>query len=147
VALAVGAAASLGGALALGGIAGPPNGPQLKVTGAYIPQPVLSDMAAGYLTVTNTGGTDAKLTSVTSDLSADITMHTTMNDQMRPVSSFNVPAGGKLTLSLGGRHLMLMNLTHKPVVGEKVSLVLHFGKTRTIEVQVRVKPATYRPKG
>lgn len=122
------------------------KGPRLSVSGAYIPQPVLADMAAGYFTVTNTGDTDAELTSVSSDLAADITMHTTSDNRMRKVNSLTVPAGGQLTLSSGGNHLMLMDLTHKPVAGDKVSMELHFAKAGPIGVQVPVEPAGYRPK-
>ncbi|MEK8171653.1 hypothetical protein NKH77_26230 [Streptomyces sp. M19] len=31
------------------------DGPRLSVSGAYLPRPPMTDMAAGYLTVTNTG--------------------------------------------------------------------------------------------
>ncbi|MFI2298242.1 copper chaperone PCu(A)C [Actinacidiphila glaucinigra] len=124
---------------------GPPAGPELKVSGAYIPQPALADMAAGYFTVANTGGRDARLTSVTSDLSGDITLHSTEGNRMRRVTSFTVPAGGRLTLALGGSHLMLTDLEHKPVPGERVSLRLHFDDADTIDVRVPVKPAGYRP--
>jgi copper(I)-binding protein len=142
------ALAAAAGMLALAGCSATgSSAPQLKVSGAYIPQPVLADMAAGYFTVTNTGGTDAKLTSVTSSFAGDITMHTTKSDQMLQVNAFTVPADGKLTLSLGGNHLMLMDLKRKPVVGDKVSLELHFAKGAPIDVQVPVKPPTYRPEG
>ncbi|MDF9814302.1 copper chaperone PCu(A)C [Streptomyces sp. SPB162] len=123
------------------------KGPRLSVTGAYIPQPVMADMAAGYFTVTNTGDTDAELTSVSSDLAADITLHATAENRMRKVSSLTVPAGGRLTLSNGGNHLMLTELTHKPVAGDKVSMQLHFATADPIGVTVPVEPAGYRPKG
>lgn len=122
------------------------KGPRLSVSGAYIPQPVLGDMAAGYFTVTNTGDADAELTSVSSDLAADITLHTTTENRMRKVSSLTVPAHGRLTLSNGGNHLMLRELTHKPVAGDKVSMELHFATADPIGVTVPVEPAGYRPK-
>jgi copper(I)-binding protein len=119
---------------------------ELRVSGAYIPQPALADMAAGYFTVTNTGGTDATLTSVTSSFAASITMHSTTDGRMRTADSFDVPAGGKLVLSLGGNHLMLMDLKRKPLAGEKVSLKLHFSDADPITVPVPVKPAGYQPR-
>jgi copper(I)-binding protein len=121
------------------------SGAQLKVSGAYIPQPALADMAAGYLTVTNSGGADATLTSVTSAFAGSITMHSTTDGRMRTADSFTVPAGGRLVLSLGGNHLMLMDLKHKPLAGEKVSLELHFRGADAISVPVPVKPAGYQP--
>ncbi|MFI9103880.1 copper chaperone PCu(A)C [Streptomyces fildesensis] len=148
------ATVALAGSLALAGCSSASDasahagakGPKLSVSGAYIPQPVMADMAAGYFTVTNTGDTDAELTSVSSDLAADITMHTTTDNRMRKVNSLTVPAGGRLTLSSGGNHLMLMELTHKPVAGDKVSMELHFATTGPIGVTVPVEPTGYRPK-
>lgn len=139
--------AILGLALALGlsGCAGS-SAPRLKVSGAYVPQPPLADMAAGYLTVTNTGDAAAELTSVTSDLAAAITLHSVDGNRMRDVTSFTVPARGKLTLARGGNHLMLAELQHKPTVGDKVSMELHFDGAGPIGVQVPVEPTTYRPK-
>ncbi|MDX3076433.1 copper chaperone PCu(A)C [Streptomyces sp. NPDC088354] len=122
-----------------------PDGPELRVSGAYIPQPALADMAAGYFTVTNTGDRDARLTSVTSDLAGEVTLHSTAGNAMRRVTSFTVPAGGRLVLGLGGNHLMLMKLTHKPVAGEEVSVELRFDDADPIDVRVPVKPAGYRP--
>ncbi|MFF3563913.1 copper chaperone PCu(A)C [Streptomyces sp. NPDC002574] len=141
------AAAALALGLGLGATAcgSSSGGPELEVSGAYIPQPALADMAAGYFTVTNSGDRDARLTSVTSDLAGEVTMHSTAGNAMRRVPSFTVPAGGRLTLGLGGNHLMLMKLTHKPVAGEEVSVELHFDDTDTIDVRVPVKPAGYRP--
>lgn len=148
------ATVALAGSLALAGCSSASDasahavtkGPKLSVSGAYIPQPVMADMAAGYFTVTNTGDTDAELTSVSSDLAADITMHTTTDNRMRKVNSLTVPAGGRLTLSSGGNHLMLMELTHKPVAGDRVSMELHFAKAGPIGVTVPVEPTGYRPK-
>ncbi|WKX71635.1 copper chaperone PCu(A)C [Streptomyces sp. XD-27] len=120
--------------------------PQLSVSGAYLPQPAMSDMAAGFLTVRNTGGAADELTSVTTPLSDDVTLHATEGTAMRHVATMKVPAGGRLTLASGGSHLMLGKLSHKPKVGEKVRFTLHFATSGPVEVDVPVKPATYRPK-
>lgn len=121
----------------------------LAVTGGYIPQPLLTDMAAAYFTVTNTGGTAARLTSVSSGLAAHATLHRTTDDTMQQVMSLPVPAGGKLTLSTGGNHVMLEDLSHKPAVGDKVTLTLHFAHATpaTVTVTVPVRPTTYHPGG
>lgn len=99
--------------------------PVLKVTGAYIRQPVTDDMAAGYFTVTNTGRQPDKLTGVTSDAATSVTMHrTTAQNQMEPVKAFSVPAGGRLVLRTGGDHLMLMGFGKRPTVGDTITLRL-----------------------
>ncbi|MEV6190879.1 copper chaperone PCu(A)C [Streptomyces sp. NPDC051920] len=119
--------------------------PELEVTGAYMPAPTMDTMAAGFFTVTNSGGADT-LTSVTSDLSDDVTMHATVDGAMEEKKSFVIPADGTLDFASGGNHLMFGKLTHKPGQGEKVSVELHFAKSGTVTISMPVKPATYNPK-
>ncbi|MEV5374681.1 hypothetical protein B7P34_06395 [Streptosporangium nondiastaticum] len=120
--------------------------PGLSVSGAYLPQPAMTDMAAAYLTVTNDGAKADRLTKVTSPLSGDITMHTTEGSQMKHATSLDVPAKGELKLTRGGTHLMLGKLDHKPNVGEKVEFTLHFATAGPVKVQVPVESTTFRPK-
>ncbi|MEU9011997.1 copper chaperone PCu(A)C [Streptomyces sp. NPDC048479] len=120
--------------------------PELKVNGAFMPQPVGDDMAAGFLTVHNSGGTADKLTSVTSDLSDDITIHESKDQRMQEVKTFDVPADGELNLERGGNHIMFMKLKQKPKQGEKVTLELRFEKSGAIKVELPVKEPTYSPK-
>jgi copper(I)-binding protein len=119
--------------------------PELKITGAYMPAPATADMAAGFFTVTNSGGADT-LTSVSSELAADVTMHATKGGAMVEKTSFAVPADGTLDFASGGNHLMFEKLAHKPEQGEKVAVDLHFAKSGTVEVEIPVKSATYIPK-
>lgn len=119
--------------------------PDLEVVGAYLPQPV-SDMAAGFLVVQNKGDAGDRLTSVTSPLSDDVTIHETKDRKMRKASSFEVPAGGELDLERGGNHIMFMKLKQKPKQGEKVSVELHFEKAGPITVDLPVKETTHNPK-
>lgn len=120
--------------------------PELSVGGAYIPRPAMSDMAAGFLTVTNKGGGQDKLTSITTPLARDVTLHTTKGTQMKQVGSLDVPANGELKLTSGGDHLMLTKLVHRPKLGEKVEFTLHFATSDPIKIKVPVEPMTYRPK-
>ncbi|MFC5719833.1 copper chaperone PCu(A)C [Streptomyces gamaensis] len=119
--------------------------PELSVSGAYLPQPAMDDMAAAYLTVRNDGGKADQLTSVTSTLSDDVTMHTTEGSQMKHAAKLDVPAKGELSLARGGNHLMLGKLDHKPKVGERIEFTLHFAESGPIKVKVPVETATYRP--
>lgn len=126
---------------------GATGGPRLKVVQAYVPQPPLSDMAAGYFTVLNTGRGADRLTSVTSAAASDITLMVTgSNGTMTGVHDLPIPAGGELQLHVGGDHLMLMGLKGKPMAGQHVSFELHFAKSAPITVRVPVEPATYQPK-
>ncbi|MGW7263122.1 copper chaperone PCu(A)C [Streptomyces sp. NPDC054842] len=145
------AAAALAAATAVlalagcGGSGDSPAGPELKVTGAYMPAPSMADMAAGFFTVTNSGGADT-LTSVTSDLSDEVTLHATEGGAMEERTSFTVPARGELDFASGGNHVMFEKLARKPVEGEKVAVELHFAKSGTVKVSMPVKSATYNPK-
>ncbi|WP_335932497.1 copper chaperone PCu(A)C [Streptomyces sp. PTD5-9] len=120
------------------------TGPDLKVSGAFMPQPV-SDMAAGFLVIENGGAAD-RLTSVTSPLSDDVSIHETKNQAMRMVSSLDVPANGELRLERGGNHIMFMKIKERPKAGGKVSVELHFEKADPIKVDLPVKETTYNPK-
>nr|WP_206441222.1 copper chaperone PCu(A)C [Streptomyces boncukensis] len=121
------------------------DSPRLTVRGAYVPQPVNGKMAGGFLTVRNSGGTADKLTSVSSDIAGDVTMHKTVKQQMQSVASFTVPAEGSLKLARGGNHLMLMDLKRKPAEGDTVTFVLHFTKSGPITVKAPVKAMNYAP--
>ncbi|GAA1314139.1 copper chaperone PCu(A)C [Streptomyces sanglieri] len=131
--------------LTLTGCSSSDGEPELKVTGAFMPQPV-SDMAAGFLVVKNSGGASDRLTSVTSSISDNVTIHETKNQTMRMVTSFDVPAGGELDLERGGNHIMFMKLKQQPKQGDKVSVELHFEKADPIKVDLPVMETTHNPK-
>jgi len=117
----------------------------LSVSGAYMPQPVSDTMAAGFLTVTNKGGTKDELTSVTSDL-GEVTMHETVDAAMQEAKRLDVPAHGQLVFKSGGTHLMFEKLKHQPKQGQTVSVQLHFADSDPVTVEMPVKSATYTPK-
>ncbi|MFB4194064.1 copper chaperone PCu(A)C [Streptomyces carpaticus] len=129
--------------LALTGCSAGGGEPRLTAERAYIPEPITGDMAGGFLVIENTGDADDSLTSVHSDLAETVEMHETVDNAMRPVDSLTVPAGGTLSLSRGGSHLMLLGLTHKPVEGEQVELELRFEKSAPITIDVPVRATTY----
>lgn len=141
---ALSAAVALAAALALTGCSSDSK-PELKVSGAFMPQPVM-DMAGGFLTITNSSGTADKLTSVTSDISDDVTIHETKNQKMQQVTSFDIPANGELKLERGGSHIMFMELKKQPKQGEKVDIELHFEKSDPIKVTLPVEAPNHNPK-
>ncbi|MDX3690509.1 copper chaperone PCu(A)C [Streptomyces europaeiscabiei] len=118
---------------------------KLSVKSAYMPQPVTDSLAAGYLVIENDGGAADELTSVTSDIARDVTVHETAGQSMQEVTGLKVPADGELVLKSGGNHLMFENLKRKPKEGETVSLRLNFTKSEAITVEMPVKSATYQP--
>jgi copper(I)-binding protein len=141
-------AALIAGALALTACGGSGDSgdakPELSVSSSYMPQPV-SDMAAGFVTITNDGGAKDELTSVTSDAAGSVTVHRTVGQSMEEVKSLDIPAHGRLVFQSGGNHLMFENLKQKPKQGQKVSVELHFAESGPIRVEMPVKSATYNP--
>lgn len=134
-----------GTVLALSGCGGStPSAPELSVGAAYMPQPV-SDMAAGFLTVSNKGGTKDELKSVTSDF-GPVSVHETSGGTMTEAASLVVPAHGELVLRSGGSHLMFDQLPKRPKQGEKVAVTLHFAESGAVEAEIPVESATYVPK-
>jgi len=120
--------------------------PKLEVVDAYMPQPVNQDMAGAYFTVKNNTDTADKLTSVTSNLAKDISIHKTVGSKMERVESLPVPANGTLQLGRGGSHLMFMGLKSKPTKNDVVTIQLHFANAEPVRVSVPVKAADYQPK-
>ncbi|MEU7422111.1 copper chaperone PCu(A)C [Streptomyces sp. NPDC040750] len=148
-------AATLTAALALAGCAGaaPDSGSDgsgsgkadLSVSSSYMPQPVSADMAAGFLTIANKGGAKDELTSVTSDVAGEVTMHSTNGGAMTEENSFAIPAHGRLVFRSGGNHLMFEMLKRKPRQGQSVTVKLTFAKSGPLTVEMPVKSATYNP--
>ncbi|MFC9393821.1 copper chaperone PCu(A)C [Streptomyces sp. NPDC057027] len=141
---ALSAAVALAAALALTGCSSSESKPDLKVSGAYMPQPVM-DMAGGFLTIKNGSDTADKLTSVTSPISDDVTIHESKNQKMQQVKFFDIPANGELKLERGGNHIMFMELKKTPKQGDTVSIELHFEKSDPIKVDVPVEAANHNP--
>ncbi|GAB2733645.1 copper chaperone PCu(A)C [Streptomyces bullii] len=145
------AAAVLAGALALAGCgtySGPGSGggkAELSVGSAYMPQPVSDEMAAGFLTISNKGGAADELTSVTSDVAGQVTVHETVGSAMQEVTRLEIPAHGRLVLKSGGNHLMFEKLKRKPKEGQTVSVELRFAHSGPVTVEMPVKPPTYTP--
>ncbi len=144
------AALAMTGALALGACStgtAAEDGHQdgLEVTGAYMPEPVMADMAGGFLVVQNHGDEDDTLTKVTSGIAASVEMHETEGGTMQRVDSLPVPAGGELNLRRGGDHLMFHDLERKPAKGDTVQVQLHFAHHEPVSVTVPVKAANHNP--
>ncbi|MGW7407929.1 copper chaperone PCu(A)C [Streptomyces sp. NPDC054833] len=138
--------AVLAGALTLAGCGGSDDtAAELSVGASYMPQPVSADMAAGFLTITNKGAAKDELTSVASDVAGRVTMHDTVGGSMQEVTSFAVPAHGRLVFRSGGNHLMFEKLNRRPKQGDTITLKLKFAKSGPLTVEMPVKSATYHP--
>ncbi|MFJ6696810.1 copper chaperone PCu(A)C [Streptomyces sp. NPDC091272] len=123
------------------------SGPRIEVSGAFMPEPAMADMAGGFLTVKNSGAVADRLKSVTAPgFAGEAEIHETTKDgRMQEVKSFDVPAGGTLDLERGGNHIMFLDVRKKPSKGDKVAVELHFEKAGTVKVDMPVEAATHNP--
>lgn len=119
--------------------------PQIKVAGAFVPEPVNDKMAGGFLTLTNAGDEADTLRTVTSEVSDDVQLHETVDNKMRRVESLEVPANGELKLARGGTHLMFMDLKKKLTEGDTVKVELEFEKADPVTVDMPVEAGTHDP--
>jgi periplasmic copper chaperone A len=120
--------------------------PTLSVADAWIGiTPQGATVAAGYLTVANTGVAGDKLISAESPRAGRIELHEMSKNgrtmKMRPVKSgITVPAGAAVLLEKGGFHLMFMDIDAPFADGETVPVTLTFEKAGTVDLKLDVKP-------
>ncbi len=127
------------------GQAGPAKISDLRVTGAYVPQPASPDVAAAYFTVTNSGDVAAVLTGVHTDVSDMSMMHENTGTTMSTLDTVTVPAHGAVAFSPGRYHIMIESPARALKQGDHVMLTLSFAKVGQIAVTAPVMPVGYRP--
>lgn len=107
--------------------------------------PPVSATGAAYLSVRNTGETQARLVSATADIAPRVELHAHTNDggvmRMREVEAVTIHPGETVTLAPGGLHVMLIDLQRPLVAGESFGLTLRFEGAGEISLTVPVQPA------
>ncbi len=104
-----------------------------------------SSVTAAYMVIENSAATADELLEVSCSCSASASLHVTeMREDsmtMRKVASIEVPRGGSVALSPGGRHVMLEGLSGD--TGESVVLELKFrsGAGMSVAAPVLSPPA------
>jgi copper(I)-binding protein len=107
------------------------------------PRAVLTpSMGAVYFTVVNPGARNDRLLRVVTTAARVAETHETVEDggMMRMVprpEGFEVPAGGKLELQPGGKHIMLVE-PRAPAAAGRIGLTLHFEHAGAIEVEAEL---------
>ncbi len=103
-------------------------------------------VGGGFMTITNTGSVDDRLTGVTASMASDdVQLHemTVVNDVMKMrqlAEGIAVPAGATVELKPGGLHVMFMNIKQRFVEGETVDATLHFEKAGDADIRFVVGP-------
>ncbi|MEO8462330.1 MAG: copper chaperone PCu(A)C [Chloroflexota bacterium] len=115
------------------------------VTNAWVRPPVGPDRpAAGYLTITNPGGTTDALVGASCSIAMSVEIHETTTDSsgmtgMHPIHRLEILAGGTVKLEPGGYHMMLMGTGDKLKIGDKVEITLQFEQAGTVVVEAEVR--------
>ena len=100
-------------------------------------------VAAGYLTMRNSGKLPERILGASSPAAERVELHIQVRDgdvlKMREVSHFEIPPGGRLTLRPGGSHLMLVGLKKPFAKGEHIPLTVRFERAGEVQVEVEVQ--------
>ena len=101
-------------------------------------------VAAGYLSIKNTGSEPDRLISVSSEVAGKSEIHEMAVDgngvmTMRPVrGGIEIAPGGEVELAPKGLHIMFMQLNQQIKEGEKFKGTLTFEKAGSVEVEFAV---------
>lgn len=131
--------------LGLGGCIGKDEGAaSLQVDGAYaFATTSVQKNGAVFFSVTNAGSDNRSIIAASSPVADIVELHThSMDDgvmMMREVESYDVEAGGSVTLEPMGHHIMLMGLKEPLQAGTVFPLTLTTDNTVEIQVEVTVK--------
>ena len=108
--------------------------------------PAGAKVAAGYLTLQNTGAEPDRLVSATAEIAGRTEIHEMAVDAngvmtMRPLADgIAVPAGGSVALEPSSFHVMFMDLKAAPEEGKPFKGTLTFEKAGTVDVEYAVEP-------
>lgn len=116
---------------------------QVTVTDAWVKEPTMPGMTGMFGLIENSGDSEVVLVGGSSDIAGMVEIHeVTPEGQMQKIEGGLVIAAGKTaTLEVGGNHVMLMNLSTTPAVGEEVTVTLKFKDGSTLNVTAPVKSA------
>lgn len=123
----------------------PPGAGGITVQEPYArPAPNAGGNGGAFMVIANNGGGADRLLSAASPASKMVELHETVSEggvmkMVHQPQGFEIPAGGKVELKPGGKHIMLMNLAAPLEAGQTIQITLQFEKAgaQTINVPVR----------
>lgn len=106
--------------------------------------PAEAQTTGAFAVITNGGPQADRLISAASPAAKTVELHETVTEdgvmKMQPhPEGWEIPAGGKLELAPGGKHIMLIDLVAPLQAGDTIELTLTFEKAGAIKVQAPVK--------
>lgn len=107
--------------------------------------PAGTKLGACYLLVRNKSASADRLVGANSPAAGRVETHVTRKEgevmTMRPVSGYDIPAGGSFELKPAGAHLMFVDVRQPFKEGDKVPVTLRFEKAGEVKVQFSVQKA------
>ena len=105
--------------------------------------PMAADVAAGFMTITNTGTEDDRLVKATSEISSSAQIHDMkmVGDVMKMAErpdGLVIPAGATVKLKPKSLHVMFIGLKRPVMEGEEFTGTLTFEKAGTVTVDYEV---------
>ncbi|MBT0963111.1 copper chaperone PCu(A)C [Denitromonas iodatirespirans] len=122
----------------------------IAVEDAHVRQmPAAAPNSAAFLTLINTSTTPIRVTGVGSPVAATVELHDHIQDgeilRMRRIDGIDIPAGARVALAPGGKHVMLIGLKQPLQAGTTVDFRLQFadGSSAAFSAPVTpIRPAT-----
>jgi copper(I)-binding protein len=108
--------------------------------------PMAANVAAGFMTITNSGSADDRLIAATAEISSKVQLHDMRMDgdvmkMFEVEGGIVIPAGQTVELKPRALHVMFMDTTASPKKGESFKGTLTFEKAGSIDITYEVKDA------
>ncbi len=108
----------------------------LEIYDAYAPAPAAPDVGSLYFTVVNVGSEPDTLVAIETSVGGRATLHEMISEagtmRMQATGPMAISASDSLRLSPGGYHVMLADLSYRPVVGDTLAVALTFTRSGTV---------------
>ena len=123
-----------------------PKGEGVQAENFWMRSGLKDGNSAAYMLLTNFTDQDVALIGASSDVAAAVEIHLSSMGadgtmKMEQQESVAIPAGGELVLKPGGYHVMFIGLTKDLMVGEEVTITLHFDGYEDVTLTVPVQDA------
>lgn len=140
----------LAASFALAAIACSPSSNAQQRTGAIVLEdpwsaatPSGASVAAGYVTIRNTGATAERLLSASTPRANRTEVHEMSMDngvmRMRPLQFISIPAGGAVTFAPGGTHIMFTDIDAPFTEGATIPVTLRFERQGEVQATFIVR--------